>query len=78
MISVSDFDHLVPDAQARREFGGVCAMTFWRWDRNPAMTELGWLPPIKIGRRNYRGRQAIEAFKTSLIKKTSMAQDSSS
>jgi hypothetical protein len=65
--SRTDFDQLVPDPQARVELGNVTAMTFWRWDRDPAMAELGWSPPVKIGRRNYRSRRMLEAVKANLI-----------
>jgi hypothetical protein len=68
MIPISDFDERVPDAQARRELGGVCSMTFWRWDRDPTMAELGWSPPVKIGGRNYRSRRTIEQVKAALFR----------
>jgi hypothetical protein len=60
---MSDFDELVPDKVARRECGGVTAMCIWRWDRDPAKLAMGWPKPVKIGRRNYRSRKALEAFK---------------
>jgi hypothetical protein len=52
-------DELVPDPQVAREFN-VTLMTLWRWDRDPKLAELGWEPPVKIRKRNYR-RQAIKA-----------------
>ena len=59
-------DTLVPDPKVAGEFG-VTLMTLWRWDRSPAKSELGWPPSIKIGRRNYRSRHGLEAFKKNLI-----------
>jgi hypothetical protein len=63
---MSDIDHLVPDPEVAREFG-VTTMTTWRWDRDEAKAALGWPPKIKIGDRNYRSRNQLEAFKKNLI-----------
>jgi len=51
--------------QAAREFN-VTLMTLWRWDRDPRLAELGWEPPVKIRRRNYRRRRPLEKFKAAL------------
>ncbi|MGO9682388.1 MAG: hypothetical protein ACLPTZ_07340 [Beijerinckiaceae bacterium] len=56
-------DELVPDPQILREFG-ICAMTLWRWDRDPA---LGFPPPIRIRGRKFRSRRQAEAFKRRLL-----------
>jgi predicted DNA-binding transcriptional regulator AlpA len=56
-------DELVPEAQVLREFG-VSAMTFWRWDRDPA---LNFPPPVKIRGRKFRYRAALETFKRRLL-----------
>jgi hypothetical protein len=56
-------DELVPDSVTCRDFK-VTSMTLWRWDRDP---ELGFPPPVKIRRRNYRSRRALEAFKQRLL-----------
>jgi hypothetical protein len=58
-------DELVPDPQVAREFN-VTLMTLWRWDRDPRLAELGWEPPLKIRRRNYRRRRPLEKFKAAL------------
>jgi hypothetical protein len=58
-------DELVPDPQVAREFN-VTLMTIWRWDRDPRLAELGWEPPVKIRRRNYRRRRSLEKFKAAL------------
>jgi hypothetical protein len=58
-------DELVPDPQVAREFN-VTLMTLWRWDRDPRLAELGWEPPVKIRRRNYRRRRPLEKFKAAL------------
>ena len=60
-------DHLVPDPQVWREFG-VTAMTIWRWTHNRA---LGFPPPMKINRRNFRSRRALEEFKARLLRDAS-------
>jgi hypothetical protein len=36
------------------------------WDRDPRLAELGWEPPVKIRRRNYRRRRPLEKFKAAL------------
>jgi hypothetical protein len=41
-------------------------MTLWRWDRDPKLAELGWEPPVKIRKRNYRRRRPLEKFKVAL------------
>lgn len=56
-------EELVPDPQVWREFG-VTSMTGYRWTHDP---DLGFPPTIKIGRHNYRSRNALEAFKARLI-----------
>jgi len=58
-------DELVPAPQVAREFN-VTLMTLWRWDRDPRLAELGWEPPLKIRRRNYRRRRPLEKFKAAL------------
>jgi hypothetical protein len=60
---VENFDRLVPDPKARLELGGISAMTFWRWDHEPERAPPRWEAPVKIGKRNYRRRSAIEAVK---------------
>jgi hypothetical protein len=62
----SEVDYLVPDQEVAREFS-VTDMTLWRWDHDEAKIALGWPPKIKNGRRNYRSRNQLEAFKKSLI-----------
>jgi hypothetical protein len=56
-------DMLVPDPQVWPEFG-VTSMTGHRFDNRP---ELGFPPPIRIGKRKYRSRKALEAYKRRLI-----------
>ena len=56
-------DEFVPDPQVWREIG-VTSMSGYRFDHRP---ELGFPPPIRIGKRKYRSRKALEAFKQRLI-----------
>jgi hypothetical protein len=50
-------DQFVPDRVMRGELN-ISPMTTWRYDHDPAMTELGWPPIIRIGAqgRKYRSR----------------------
>jgi hypothetical protein len=63
-------DTFVPDRQVRAELT-ISPTTQWRWDRDPAMTELGWPPLIRIGPqgRKYRSRLRLEQFKANLVKR---------
>jgi hypothetical protein len=60
-------DPLVPDPKVAEEFG-VSLMTLWRWDHDPRMAELGWEPPVKIRKRNYRSRSVLERVKATAMK----------
>jgi hypothetical protein len=60
-------DPLVPDPKVAEEFG-VSLMTLWRWDHDPRMAELGWEPPVKIRKRNYRSRSVLEKVKATAMK----------
>ena len=48
----------------RAELGGLTPMSFWRYTNDPA---LNFPVLIKIGKRNFRSRKAVEAFKQRLI-----------
>jgi hypothetical protein len=48
----------LPDPQVCARYH-VCAMTLFRWDRNPT---LGFPPPIKINGRKYRDLDQLEAW----------------
>jgi hypothetical protein len=63
MNTQTQHDTLVPDPIVRREFG-VTAMTIHRWTNDP---ELGFPPIIKVRKRNFRSRRALEEFKKGLI-----------
>jgi hypothetical protein len=60
------FDEFIPDPQVCREFH-VTSMTLWRWDNEPSTAPEGWPPAVKMGRRNFRSRKAIEAVKANLV-----------
>ncbi len=62
----SPADELVPDPKVCAEFS-VTDMTLWRWDQDPKLVELGWPPPIRIRKRKFRQRRALEAFKRRLV-----------
>jgi hypothetical protein len=57
-------DDLVPDPQVADEFN-VSLMTLWRWTRDET---LGFPVAIKIRNRNFRSRNALEAFKERLLR----------
>jgi hypothetical protein len=61
-------EELVPDPQVGRELN-VSLMTLWRWDHDPAMTELGWPAPIRIRTRKYRARKPLEKFKSAAMRR---------
>jgi hypothetical protein len=65
-MSEIEHDELIPDPQARKEFGRS-QMTFWRWDRDPEMIAAGWPLPIVIRNRNYRSRRKLEQFKNGFL-----------
>jgi hypothetical protein len=59
-----DIGELVPDPQVCREFG-VTSMTLWRWDEDPA---LNFPPPIRIRKRKFRSRRALDEFKHRMMR----------
>jgi hypothetical protein len=65
---MNDIDSLVPDPKVAEEFH-TTLMTLWRWDHDPAKVALGWPPKIQIGKRNYRTRSLLEAFKSNLLQR---------
>jgi hypothetical protein len=44
-------------------------MTGWRWDRSKEMADLGWPVAIRINRRKFRSRAALDLFKARLVEK---------
>jgi hypothetical protein len=64
LLPDEEVGELVPDPQVCREFG-VTAMTVWRWDHDP---ELNFPPAIRIRRRKFRRRRALENFKRQLVR----------
>jgi hypothetical protein len=65
---MSEIDSLVPDPKVAKEFD-TTLMTLWRWDHDAKKAALGWPPKVRIGRRNYRHRSQIEAFKSNLLRR---------
>ncbi len=61
-------DSLVPDPHVMREFG-ITAMSMHRWDHDTKMIELGWPPPIRIRKRKFRSRHALEHFKREMARR---------
>src|SRR5262245_31538880 len=61
-------DVFVPDTVLLQELS-VTAMSVWRWDNDPHMVAMGLPPPIRLGRRKFRSRAAIEKFKRALIQR---------
>jgi hypothetical protein len=56
-------DELVPDPQVIKEFN-ITSMTLFRWDRDAT---LKFPPKIKIRKRCYRSRRALEEFRRRVI-----------
>jgi predicted DNA-binding transcriptional regulator AlpA len=65
---MSDVEVLIPDPQVAKEFG-ISLMAIWRWDHDPRKAALGWPPKVQLGKRNYRHRSQLEAFKANLLKR---------
>jgi hypothetical protein len=59
-------DRLVPDLEVAKEIG-CTTMSMWRWDRDPVMIANGWPPLIRIIRRKFRSRAALDAFKAKML-----------
>jgi len=55
-----------PDRIVAEGFGKH-TKTLARWDKNPALKELGWPEPVFINGRRHRPRSAIETFKRNII-----------
>jgi hypothetical protein len=63
----TSFGEFVPDPQVIREFG-ITAMSLWRWDRDPVLKQMGWPAPVRIRKRKFRPRRALEAFKATMFR----------
>jgi hypothetical protein len=68
--STATADELVPDPIVACEFN-VTLMTLWRWTQDP---KLGFPPRIKIRKRNFRSRGAIEEFKHRVMRQAIAAR----
>jgi len=58
-------DVWVPEGTVCAELG-LTSMSLWRYDRDAKMIALGWPLPIKMNRRKFRSRRALDAFKANL------------
>ena len=67
MSSNTEHDELVPDPQVVREFG-ITPMSLWRWDHDDALIAAGWPPAIRIRKRKFRSRRALETFKSTMAR----------
>jgi hypothetical protein len=59
-------DRLVCEVDVCVEFG-ISAMCAYRWDRDPKMIAQGWPVAVKINRRKFRSRSALDLFKAKLV-----------
>jgi hypothetical protein len=68
--AVAKNDTFVPDRLVRAELN-ISPMTAWRWDRDQAMAELGWPPPIRTAAngRKHRSRRLLEKFKQNMVQR---------
>jgi hypothetical protein len=64
--NMKSLDKLVSDTEVAAELG-VTSMSLWRWDRDIKMIGLGWPVPVRLNRRKFRSRAALEAFKAKLV-----------
>ena len=58
-MTSDDDDVLIPDAEVRRRYGGVCRMTIRRWEKDP---RLRFPPGQFIRTRKYRRSSELRAF----------------
>lgn len=56
-----DHSHYLTAQQVCARFGGISAMTLWRWCRDP---ELGFPVPIRVNRRRFFKEADVLAFET--------------
>jgi hypothetical protein len=57
--SLPDDDDLVPSSVVKRENGGICDMTLWRWTYEPG-SEVPFPPPdLVINNRKYWKRRTL-------------------
>jgi hypothetical protein len=61
-------DRFVADPEVARELS-VSLMTLWRYDNSPELRAMGWPLKVQIGKRNFRSRRALEAFKSNMLRK---------
>ena len=61
-------DEFVSDPVVARELG-ISLVTMWRHDSNKEMEKLDWPAKIQIGKRNFRSRNQLEAFKEAMLKR---------
>jgi hypothetical protein len=64
---IDEVGPLIADPEMLRDLS-ISAMTAWRWDHTAVMAQMGWPPPIRIGRYKYRSKRAYEAFKARLVR----------
>jgi hypothetical protein len=55
--ALPDDDDLIPSSVVKRENGGICDMTVWRWQRSPRVQFP--LPDIVVNGRNYWKRRTL-------------------
>lgn len=67
MDNDSQGEHFDPDRIVAEDFHKH-KKTLSRWDKNPALKELGWPEPVYINGHKHRPRSAVENFKRNLVR----------
>jgi predicted DNA-binding transcriptional regulator AlpA len=57
----SKFEDLIPDREVLFRLN-ISPQTLWRFTYEPRYRDLAFPAVVKIGRRNFRSRRAIEAW----------------
>ena len=64
--ALPDDDDLVPSSVVKRENGGICDMTLWRWTNDPRSKVQFPPPDIVINHRNYWKRRTLRQYRRRL------------
>ena len=64
--SLPDDDDLVPSSVVKRENGGICDMTLWRWTYEPGSEVPFPEPDLIINNRRYWKRKTLRQYRRRL------------
>jgi hypothetical protein len=61
--TLPDDDDLVPSSVVKRELGGICDMTLWRWTYEPGSEVPFPLPDFVLNNRKYWKRRTLRQYR---------------